>query len=48
MTKEEILHEDVQKILCSVCDYYNSEDDVCTAFECNGLECPKLPCEEDE
>ena len=33
---------------CLTCEHYDPEDAVCMAFECNGLECPKLPCEEDE
>lgn len=33
---------------CESCRYYNHDDDICTAFECNGIECPKLPCEESE
>lgn len=31
---------------CKTCEFYDKEDDYCKAFECNGLECPKLPCEE--
>ena len=31
---------------CVECEYYDTEDEVCGAFECYGLECPKLPCEE--
>lgn len=30
---------------CETCEFYDKEDDYCKAFECNGLECPKLPCE---
>lgn len=30
---------------CVGCKYYDSYDDRCTAFECDGLECPQLPCE---
>lgn len=30
---------------CEGCEYHNKEEDVCTAFECNGIECPTLPCE---
>ena len=33
---------------CLGCEYYDAEDDRCTAFECNGLECTPLPCEEGE
>lgn len=31
---------------CENCEYYDSEEGVCKAFECNGLDCPTLPCEE--
>lgn len=31
---------------CENCEYYNAETDECGAWECNGLECPTLPCEE--
>ena len=31
---------------CKSCEYYDSEDDRCIAFECNGTDCPSLPCEE--
>jgi hypothetical protein len=31
---------------CDKCKYYDTEEGVCTAFECNGTDCPKLPCEE--
>ena len=30
---------------CSKCEYYDSEDNRCAAFECNGIECTELPCE---
>lgn len=30
---------------CLKCEHYDSEDDRCSAFECDGLECPQLPCE---
>lgn len=30
---------------CSTCDYYNKEENTCGAFECNGFDCPELPCE---
>ncbi len=34
---------------CKQCEFYDPEDDRCTAFECNGLGlfdgCPPLPCE---
>ena len=33
---------------CKDCRYYNEDDDNCGAFTCNGLECPKLPCETGE
>lgn len=32
---------------CENCKYWESEQEYCTAFECNGLDCPTLPCEED-
>ena len=28
------------------CEYYDPEEGVCGAFECSGLECPDLPCEQ--
>lgn len=31
---------------CPDCEYYDKEEDVCMAFECNGIDCPTLPCEE--
>lgn len=31
---------------CKRCDYWNKEVEECGAFECNGIECPNLPCEE--
>lgn len=33
---------------CEKCEYYDTEDDRCTAFECYGIGCPPLPCEEEE
>ena len=33
---------------CTDCKYYNEDDNNCGAFECNGLECPELPCEINE
>ncbi len=30
---------------CAGCEYYDADEDVCKAFECNGLDCPLLPCE---
>lgn len=33
---------------CPDCEYYDPEADNCTAFECFGLGCPKLPCEEQD
>ena len=33
---------------CEDCEYYNKEEEVCGAFECNGLDCPDLPCEDDK
>ena len=31
---------------CEGCEYYDAEEGVCGAFECYGLECRPLPCEE--
>ena len=33
---------------CSACGYYDSDDDICSAFVCDGLDCPELPCEKEE
>ena len=30
---------------CKTCPYYDPEEDYCRAFECNGIDCPELPCE---
>lgn len=30
---------------CDNCEYYDHEEGICTAFECNGIDCPPLPCE---
>lgn len=30
---------------CEQCEYYNTDEGNCGAFECNGTECPDLPCE---
>ena len=31
---------------CDMCEYYDREDDRCTAFVCDGLDCDTpLPCE---
>lgn len=27
------------------CEFYDPEEDRCTAFECYGLKCSPLPCE---
>lgn len=32
---------------CENCEYYDLQEGVCKAFECNGLDCPTLPCEEE-
>lgn len=32
---------------CLECEFYDPEEDRCTAFECYGLECAPLPCEMD-
>ena len=33
---------------CETCKYYDKEEEVCGAFECYGIDCPPLPCEEKE
>ena len=33
---------------CEECEYWNNDLEECGAFECYGLECPPLPCEERE
>ena len=33
---------------CKDCEFYDPDDDRCTAFVCDGLDCPKLPCEQEE
>lgn len=33
--------------MCESCEYYDKDEDRCGAFECNGLDCPKLPCEQE-
>jgi hypothetical protein len=33
---------------CEKCPYYDAEDEVCGAFICDGIDCPILPCEEEE
>lgn len=33
---------------CKKCKYYDAEDDRCIAFECNDIDCPKLPCERED
>lgn len=30
---------------CKTCEYFDEEDEVCTAFVCDGLDCSLLPCE---
>lgn len=30
---------------CRECEYWDKYNECCGAFECNGLECPTLPCE---
>ena len=30
---------------CKGCQYYEEEQDICFALECNGNDCPELPCE---
>ena len=31
---------------CEKCKYYDVEEANCGAFECYGIDCPKLPCEQ--
>lgn len=31
---------------CEKCEYWNIGEGVCGAFECNGIGCPSLPCEQ--
>lgn len=31
---------------CEQCEYYNKDEGVCGSFQCNGIECPTLPCEQ--
>ena len=33
---------------CIECEYFDSEDEICTAFVCDGLDCTPLPCEIEE
>ena len=33
------------EIDCKNCEFYDKDGDFCRTFECNGLECPDLPCE---
>lgn len=35
-------------MVCEECEYYDRSEEVCGAFVCNGLECPSLPCEEED
>ncbi len=43
------INEDADLAKCRACEFYDKEDDVCTAFECFNLGfldgCPPLPCE---
>ena len=32
---------------CAACEFFDHDDNYCTAFECNGIECPELPCEKE-
>ena len=38
-----------EKNECLECEFFDTEDEICTAFECNALGlfdgCPPLPCE---
>lgn len=31
---------------CEKCEYWDIDQESCGAFECNGLDCPPLPCEQ--
>lgn len=33
---------------CTQCEYYDTEEGICTAFVCDGLDCTPLPCELEE
>ncbi len=33
---------------CINCEYFDEEDEICTAFVCDGLDCSPLPCELEE
>ena len=33
-------------VVCFGTEYYDPEEGICGAFECNGIDCPTLPCEE--
>ena len=33
---------------CEDCIYWDEDEEICGAFECYGIECLRLPCEEDE
>ena len=30
------------------CVYYEEDADSCVVWQCNGLDCPTLPCEEED
>lgn len=32
---------------CEKCEYYNGDTEECGAFVCDGIDCPTLPCEEE-
>ena len=33
---------------CDTCEFFDPDEERCRAFECNGLECPSLPYEEEK
>ena len=35
------------EVCCGHCEYWNDELEECGAFECNGIDCPELPCEKE-
>ena len=46
------VYEDEDLKRCRECEFYDSEDNRCTAFECWEMgfldSCPPLPCEQDD
>ena len=41
----EKVHITMDELDCENCEYWNKELEECGAFECNGNDCPELPCE---